>query len=145
MFFKKKKKDPEDNKQWYSLIIMTQDEMYEDEYEGLSEVISDQVDNVGFTCNLIRKNTSHGALIEIDQKINTASDPCFILILINNDDIKREVELMEKQHKWKKFFGYLTPADYFEAMERANLNWDAIIYSTDNPEGIIQYLNDHSM
>ncbi|MDQ0221248.1 hypothetical protein ELQ35_20875 [Peribacillus cavernae] len=145
MIFKKRKKNEEDNKQWYSLVVMTQEEVDEDKYSELSERIDAHVNNIGFTCNLIRKNTDLEQLISIDRHIETASDPCYFLIPINNDDVEREIKLMEKQHKWKKFFGYLRPVDYFEAMEHANLNWDTIIYSTDNPEGIIQYLNDHSM
>ena len=140
MFFKKKKHDDKD---WYCLAIMTEYELDEEEFEELADRILSQVDNIGMTSHLVRTEWEPERLEVLDQRFSptSLSNPCFIVNLIVQDDIKKEQELLEKKHKWKKLFGLITLNEYMEAQEYAMLHFKNTVYCTGDIDKAIEFLN----
>ncbi|MGE7763995.1 hypothetical protein [Peribacillus sp. NPDC096540] len=139
----KKKKDLEINKTWYCIGILTDQGMQDEEYDALSNRILDSVENVVVISDLIRVNWEKGKLETLNERFKnpTLSDPCFIINEFIEEDIKRETKLLEKNHKWKRFFGALSQIDYLEAENKATHDFDKSLLYTDDLDKVIEYLN----
>ncbi|MED4454715.1 hypothetical protein [Metabacillus fastidiosus] len=144
LFRKKNKVDP--NKKWYSIGIMSEKGLEDNEYDTLTEKIFDKVDNVGVIANLIREAWDKEQIEILEKKFDypTLASPVFIVSEIIPEDIKRETKLLEKKHKWKKFFGFISLAEYLEAEDRAIFNFNHALLYTDSMEEVIGFLNEKS-
>ncbi|WP_338449450.1 hypothetical protein R4Z09_25280 [Niallia oryzisoli] len=47
---------------------------------------------------------------------------------------------MEKEHKWKKFFGLISFADYQAAEDRAIFDFNKTLYLTEDVDKAIEFL-----
>ncbi|MEH6947116.1 hypothetical protein V7068_08565 [Bacillus sp. JJ634] len=142
MFFKKKNNENVD-KDLYSLAIMTDDEMDEEEFFELSEKIMDQVNNIGVVSHITRNEWYPEQLQMLDQHYSPVSsaNPCFIINLIVHEEINEAIKQLEKDHKWKKLFGWLSMSDYMEVEDQAQLNFKNTVYCTDDADKVIEFLN----
>ncbi|MED4533328.1 hypothetical protein ABET51_09855 [Metabacillus fastidiosus] len=145
MFFRKKKKE-DPNKKWYSIGIMTENGLEDGEYEILLDKFLEKVDNAGVITDLVRKEYDKERLEILEQKFDypVLSSPAFVVSEIVQEDIIRETELLEKKHKWKKFFGFISLAEYLEADHRAIYNFNHAVLYTDSMEEVIHFLNQKS-
>ena len=142
MFFKKKKNEDVD-KDWYSLAIMTDDEIDDEEFFELSDKIMNQVNNVGVSSHIIRHKWYPEQLQMLDQRYSPASsaNPCYIINLIVHEEIYEAIKQLEKDHKWKKFFGWLSMTDYMEVEDQARLDFKNTVYCTEDADKVIEFLN----
>ncbi|MGG3889382.1 hypothetical protein [Metabacillus fastidiosus] len=144
LFRKKNKVDP--NEKWYSIGIMSEKGLKDEHYDALTEQILDQADNVGLISDLIKKEWDKEQIEILEKKFDypVLGSPAFIINEIIQEDIKRETELLEKKHKWKKFFGFISLAEYMEAENRAIYNFNHALLYTDSMEEVIGFLNEKS-
>ncbi|KQU19518.1 MULTISPECIES: hypothetical protein [Peribacillus] len=141
MLFKKRDElDP--NKKWYSIGIMTDHGLQDEEYDALIKRIHDSVENVVIISDLVRVEWDEEKLQTLNERFRypTFSDPCFIINEFKSVDIKRERKLLEKNHKWKRLFGLLSPIEYMVAETKAAHDFDKALYYTDDVDNAIEYL-----
>ncbi|MEC2075053.1 hypothetical protein [Metabacillus fastidiosus] len=145
MFFRKKNKE-DLNKKWYSIAIMSEKGLEDEEFDTLTEKILDKVDNVGLISNLVKEEWDQEQLKILEQKFNdlVLSSPTFTINEMVYEDMERETKLLEKKHKWKKFFGLISLAEYLEAENRAVYNFNYTLLYTDSMEEVIEFLNEKS-
>ncbi|AMM94909.1 hypothetical protein QUF81_05635 [Peribacillus simplex] len=141
MFFKKNEElDP--NEKWYCVGIMTDNGLEDEEYDVLSKRILESVQNVSVISDLIRVEWDREKLRTLNERFNADafSDPCYIINKFIPEDIKRERKLLEKNHKWKRLFGFLSPVEYMEAEAKAAHDFDKALFYTDDPDKVIEYI-----
>lgn len=142
LFFKKKKNSEEAEKVWYCVGIITKGEVNEGKHDRIADKISNAVDNVGILAGFVQEEMDSSKLQILYRRFFQPdfSVPCIIINEINHDEIKRETELLEKEHKWKKFLGLLSFADYQEAENRAIYDFNKTLYLTEDVDKAIEFL-----
>lgn len=141
MFFKKNE-ELDHNEKWYCIGIMTDNGLEDEEYDVLSKRILDSVQNVKVISDLIRVEWDRGKLQALNERFQdpSFSDPCFIINEFIPEDIKRARKLLEKNNKWKRLFGFLSPVEYMEAETKAAHDFDKALFYTDDAEKVIEYI-----
>ncbi|MDM5210450.1 hypothetical protein QUF94_03050 [Peribacillus sp. NJ4] len=141
MFFKKNE-ELDHNEKWYCIGIMTDNGLEDEEYDVLSKRILDSVQNVKVISDLIRVEWDRGKLQALNERFqdHSFSDPCFIINEFIPEDIKRARKLLEKNNKWKRLFGFLSPVEYMEAETKAAHDFDKALFYTDDAEKVIEYI-----
>ncbi|MGE6611620.1 hypothetical protein ACQKFG_13960 [Peribacillus sp. NPDC076916] len=141
MFFKKSE-EPDHNEKWYCVGIMTDKGLEDEEYDVLSKLILDSVQNVSVISDLVRVEWDRDKLRALNERFQdpSFSDPCFIINEFIPEDIKRERKLLEKTYKWKRLFGLLSPIEYMEAETKAAHDFDKALFYTDDADKVIEYI-----
>ncbi|MEY8192458.1 hypothetical protein AB4X15_22865 [Peribacillus simplex] len=141
MFFKKSE-EPDHNEKWYCVGIMTDKGLEDEEYDVLSKLILDSVQNVSVISDLVRVEWDRDKLRALNERFQdpSFSDPCFIINEFIPEDIKREREILEKTYKWKRLFGLLSPIEYMEAETKAAHDFDKALFYTDDADKVIEYI-----
>ncbi|WP_071393554.1 hypothetical protein [Bacillus tuaregi] len=142
MFFKKKKQKEEEEQIWYCVGIITEEGTNLDNYDSMTEKIMDEAENVGILSGLVKGELDPRQLQILYRRFYQPdfSKPCIIINEIDHGKIKRETERLEKEHKWKKFFGLLSIADYQAAEDRALFDFQKTLYLTEDADEAIQFL-----
>ncbi|WP_349728838.1 hypothetical protein [Peribacillus frigoritolerans] len=141
MFFKKSE-EPDHNEKWYCVGIMTDKGLEDEEYDVLSKLILDSVQNVSVISDLVRVEWDLDKLRALNERFQdpSFSDPCFIINEFIPEDIKRERKILEKNYKWKRLFGLLSPIEYMEAETKAAHDFDKALFYTDDADKVIEYI-----
>ncbi|MET1181179.1 hypothetical protein ABG775_25100 [Peribacillus simplex] len=141
MFFKKSE-EPDHNEKWYCVGIMTDKGLEDEEYDVLSKLILDSVQNVSVISDLVRVEWDRDKLRALNERFQdpSFSDPCFIINEFIPEDIKRERKILEKTYKWKRLFGLLSPIEYMEAETKAAHDFDKALFYTDDADKVIEYI-----
>ncbi|WP_285768180.1 hypothetical protein [Peribacillus sp. SI8-4] len=141
--FTKKNEDPhEPFQKWYCIGIMTDNGLEDEEYDALSKRIRDSIQNVSVISDLVRVEWDTQKLQSLNERFQhpAYSDPCFIINELIPEDIKRERKLLEKNHKWKRIFGFLSPIEYMVAETKAAHDFDKALLYTDDVDEVIAYI-----
>lgn len=138
----KKKNGLNPNIKWYSVGVMTDNGIEDEDYHALSKRILDSVDNVAVVSDLIRVEWDKEKLKTLNNRFKNPilSDPCFIINEVINEDIEREKKLLQKNHKWKRYLNLISQYDYMEAEAKAVHDFEKSLLYTDDIEKVIEYL-----
>lgn len=142
MFSKKNENLDDPFQKWYCIGIMTDHGLEDEEYDVLSKRICDSLQNVKVISDLIRVEWDRDKLQSLNERFQhpAYSDPCFIINEFIADDIKQERKLLQKNHKWKRLFGFLSPVEYMEAETKAAHDFDKALLYTDDVDQVIEYI-----
>jgi len=142
LFFKKKENNEEMERAWYCVGILSRGRIDADEHDRIADKILNSVDNVGIVSGFV-KDECDPALLQILYRRFYQPDfssPCLIINEIIQENIEREMKLLEKKHKWKKRFGMLSFTDYQEAETKAIFNFNETLYFTEDVDAAIEFL-----
>ncbi|MDV2884525.1 hypothetical protein RYX45_04995 [Alkalihalophilus pseudofirmus] len=143
--FKKRKNTNDETDIWYSLVIMTDQEMSDEDYDKTQNKIDDHVDNVGFSCNLTRSQSDKEYLNELDERMNLNSytKPIYVLFRINHDEIKSKEKALEKKHRFRHFFNLISFAEYDVIATKVMTSPRHLVFYSDSLEEAINFLKEH--
>lgn len=143
--FRKRKNTNKEPEFWYSLAIMTDQEMSDEDYDQIMNRIDDHVDNVGFSCNLTRSTSDKEYLNELDERMNfnSYSKPIYLLFRIDHDEIKAREKALEKKYRFKHFFNLISFAEYDVIATKVMTSPRHFVIYSDSLEEIIDFLREH--
>lgn len=121
MFGRKKNKKEELNTSSFSVGIVWNDELTDEQYENWSDELMDVAENVGSTSSIMQCEWDSEQLKILAKRFPQVDNnkTFFMINEIIFDDIKREYKALEQKHKWKKFFNTISLFDYIDAEDRA--------------------------
>lgn len=145
MFFKKKKKVDLHSTR-YAVSIVTEYPLEDEDYDPITDEIGYHCEAVDALANFNRAYSDPAELKLLEEKCNITSwpDMYFVVTTTTNQDIENEIKLLEKKHKWKKFFDVISPIEYTDAMDKAYYNFNNIKFASADIEEIIAYINKQS-
>ncbi|ADC51337.1 hypothetical protein BpOF4_16460 [Alkalihalophilus pseudofirmus OF4] len=143
--FRKRKNTNKEPEIWYSLAIMTDQEMSDEDYDQIMNKIDDHVDKVGFSCNLTRSTSDKEYLIELEEKMNLNSytKPSYLLFRISHNEIKAKEKALEKKHRFKHFFNLISFAEYDLIATKVMTSPRHLVFYSDSLEEAIKFLKEH--
>lgn len=121
--FKKKSKKMVDQV-FFSIGIISDGTVSDEQYEDWSDACMDVAGNVGSTTFVMKENWDAEQIEILGRRFPTVSfhRPFFVVNEMIDEDILQEVKDLEKRHPWKKFFNSIPLSEYMDAEDRAVLN-----------------------
>ena len=66
----------------------------------------------------------------------------FMINEISNEEIEKEIKLLEQKHKWKKFFNTIPLTDYIDAEDRVVMDASKTLFCTNDVGEAIEFLKE---
>ncbi|UFU00188.1 hypothetical protein KO561_04350 [Radiobacillus kanasensis] len=123
----------------YYVVILTVDEMTDEEHGLLADQLIDETGNVDVVSEVPFKE-EYKQVLEQKFPDKQVTLPSFVVKPIEADRIDEETKKMEKEHKWRRFFNATPVEEYILAEARIVNDYRTALYYSDNVEDIIHYL-----
>ncbi|WP_262177618.1 hypothetical protein [Saccharococcus sp. Marseille-Q5394] len=142
MFGRKKSKTEEARTTYFSVGIISVNELNDDQYEAWTDELMDAAENVGSTTSLIQASWDEEQLKILIKRFPEVemNETFFIINEIIHEDIEKEIKLLEQKHKWKKFFNTIPLTDYIDAEDRVVLDASKTLFCTNDVQEAARFL-----
>ncbi|MCM3638151.1 hypothetical protein M3152_10480 [Sporosarcina luteola] len=142
MFGRRKSKTEEARTTYFSVGIISVNELNDDQYEAWTDELMDAAENVGSTTSLIQASWDEEQLKILIKRFPEVemNETFFIINEIIHEDIEKEIKLLEQKHKWKKFFNTIPLTDYIDAEDRVVLDASKTLFCTNDVQEAAGFL-----
>ena len=102
----------------------------------------DAAENVGSTTSLLQADWDDEQLEMLKKRFPEVemNETIFMINEIIQEDIEREIKLLEEKHKWKKFFNTIPLTDYIEAEDRVVMDASKTLFCTNDVQEAVNFL-----
>ncbi|WEG15245.1 hypothetical protein PQ478_11910 [Alkalihalophilus pseudofirmus] len=138
-----KKKAPQQEHEWFSVLIVTETELKDSVRNDIQEEIKYNVDNMAFSGNLVLNDQPKEYTQRFKKDILEKAKirPVYVIIRVDQDKIDAEIDALNKRHKWKKLFNLIPGYKYQRIYDEMMINPDNVVFSTENVDQAIAFLN----
>ncbi|GEN83902.1 hypothetical protein SLU01_22140 [Sporosarcina luteola] len=142
MFGRKKSKAVGPDKTYFNVGIISVNELDDDQYEVWTDDLMDAADNVGSTTSLLQADWDNEQLKILIKRFPEVemNETVFMINEIIQEDIKKEIKLLEQNHKWKKFFNTIPLTDYIDAEDRVVMDASKTLFCTNDVQEAMNFL-----
>lgn len=142
MFGRKKSKAEGPDKSYFNVGIISVNELDDDQYETWTDELMDAAENVGSTTSLLQADWDDEQLEMLKKRFPEVemNETIFMINEIIQEDIEREIKLLEEKHKWKKFFNTIPLTDYIEAEDRVVMDASKTLFCTNDVQEAVNFL-----
>lgn len=142
MFGRKKPKAADANKIYFHVGIISVIELDDARYETWTDELMDAAENVGSTSSLVQASWDKDQLKILLKRFPKVdmNETVFMINEIINEDVEKEIKLLEQQHKWKKFFNTIPLTDYLDAEDRVVMDASKTLFCTNDVQKAADFL-----
>ncbi|MCM3710225.1 hypothetical protein [Sporosarcina luteola] len=146
MFGRKKSKTEEARTTYFSVGIISVNELDDDLYETWTDELMDAAENVGSTTSLLQADWDEEQLKILTNRFPEVemNETFFMINEIIHEDIEKEIKLLEQKHKWKKFFNTIPLTDYIDAEDRVVLDVSKTLFCTNDVQEAAGFLKNQA-
>ncbi|MGN7388069.1 hypothetical protein [Sporosarcina sp. SAFN-015] len=146
MFGRKKSKAEEANRIYFNVGIISVQELDDAQYETWTDELMDVAENVGSTSSLVQASWDEDQLNILSKRFPKVdmNETVFMINEIINEDVEKEIKLLEQKHKWKKFFNTIPLADYIDAEDRVVMDASKTLYCTNDVQEAAGFLKEQA-
>ena len=146
MFGRKKSKAEEANKIYFNVGVISVQELDDAQYETWTDELMDVAENVGSTSSLVQASWDKDQLNILSKRFPEVdmNETVFMINEIINEDVEKEIKLLEQQHKWKKFFNTIPLADYIDAEDRVVMDASKTLFCTNEVQEAAGFLKEQA-
>lgn len=146
MFGRKKSKTEEARTTYFNVAIISVNALDDDQYETWTDELMDAAENVGSTTSLLQASWDEEQLKILVKRFPEVgmNETIFMINEIINEDIEKEIKLLEQKHKWKKFFNTIPLTDYIDAEDQVVLDASKTLFCTNDVKDAAEFLKEQA-